>query len=163
MRATAALQQALDALRITRERDLPEAMRAAGQSEFKLLDGTPVKLEDRYDAAMLKSEENPAGLAYVLENEGESLIKCIVTVDFDRDDRLAAHALADRIRAESNSAKAVKVAEFIHHSTLAAWVREMVEEGRDPPLDTLGAHRTTRARVGARAPKTVDLKGLVQR
>lgn len=163
IRRTAALQLALEALRRTREVDLPDAMRAAQQAEFKLLDGTPVRLEDRYDAKVLKSDENPAGIAYVVEHQGASMIKCLVVVEFDRDDRAAAQELAARVRRESNEAKRVELTESVHQSTLAAWVRTLVEEGQDPPLETLGAYRTTRARVGTRLPKTVELKGLAAR
>lgn len=160
IRLTGLLRAALDALRKTREVDLPEALRAVGMSEFALLDGTRVKVEDKLVGTMLT---DPAGLAWVEEHGGASLIKTSVTIEMDRGDVAEARALLTELRSHrlANRFKKLNLAEFVHHSTIGAFARELAERGEDPPLETLGVYRSTAAIVGQR-PKTVDLKGLLR-
>lgn len=164
VRLTGLLQRALGDLRKTREVDLPEAMRAAGLSAFSLTDGTTVKVEDKLVGTMLKSDDNPEGVAWVDEHGGSSLIKTIIEVELDRGDVSEARALLTELRSHrlANKFKKLQLSEFVHHSTVGAFVRELVERGEDPPLDVLGVYRSTAAVVGDR-PKTVELKGLVRR
>ncbi len=161
IRLTVLLQQALAALRQTREVDLPEALRAVGLAGFTLTDGTPVKIEDKFIGTMLT---DPAGLRWVEDHDGVPLIKTTIEIELDRGDLAEARLLLAELRAHrlSNRFKKLDLKEQIHHSTIGAFVRELVLRGDDPPLDLLGVYRSTSTVVGAR-PKTVELKGLARR
>lgn len=160
MRLTGLLQAALTALRQTREVDLPEAMRAAGIAAFALTDGTTIKVEDKLIGTMLT---NADGLAWVEEHGGAALIKTTLELEMDRGDIADARALLAELRAHrlANRFKKLDLKEFVHHSTIGSFARELVERGEDPPLEKLGVYRSVAAIVGQR-PKTIDLKGLLR-
>jgi hypothetical protein len=160
-RLTGLLQRALAALRQTREVDLPEALRAVGMSEFSLLDGTRVKLEDKLIGTKLVSTE---GLRWVEDHGGASMIKTTITVEMDRGDLVEARGLLAELKRHrlANSFKKLDLSEYVHQATSAAFARELLEQGEDPPLDTLGVYRVVQTIVGER-PKTVELKGIARR
>lgn len=161
MRRTAALQEALNSLRQTREVDLPEAMRATGQSKFALLDGTPVKLEEKLTGTKLT---NPVGLGYVEEQGGASLIKTAIFVEMDRGDVGEARDLLRELRGHrmANKFKRLELEEHVHQSTIASFCRELLAKGKDVPLERLGVNRRVTTIVGDR-PKSVELTGLVHK
>jgi len=160
VRITRELVTALNLLRQTREVDLPEAMRDVGLSEVKLLDGTPVKVEDKLTGTKLTS---PVGLGYVEENGGARLIKTAIVVELDRGDLAAAREVYQDLRShkKANLFKRLELEEHVHQSTIAAFVRELIAKGKDVPLERLGVHRRVTAIVGAR-PKSVELAGLTE-
>jgi hypothetical protein len=159
--ATAALQAASAAFAQVSEVDLPAALAAAGVSGFPLADGAEVRLVTRLDGRKLT---DPEALAWVEENGGTSLIRTTITVDLDRGDVETARRLHDALKRhpKANAFKRLTMEENVNPQTLGAWVRELVDQMRDPPLDLLGVRRRTYATVGDR-PKSVDLKGMVRR
>ena len=161
IRRTAALQEALGALRQTREVDLPDAMRDAGMSDFTLTDGTKVKTEIKLIGSKLV---NPVGLAYVEEHGGASLIKTTLIAELDRGDLAEARALLAELRAHrlANRFKRLELEESVHQSTLASFAGKKLEDGEDVPLERLGVRRRVTAIVGSR-PKSVDLTGLTEK
>lgn len=162
IRATSALRVALAAMRQTAEVDLPDAMRAAGATRLDTLDHQPVKLETKVDGRKLV---DPAGLAWVEERGDGSLIKTVLSVSLDRGDLEIARELMDLLKAHraANRYKELKLETSVHQSTIAAYARELIEAGEDPPLDLLGCARRSYAVVGTSRPKSVELKGLVER
>lgn len=162
--ATTALQNALAEYNRTAEVELPEAMSAAGISEWplRLLDGKPVRLETRLVGGQLSSEE---GLAYVEASGGEALVKTRIEIEMDRGDLPQARALFAELRDHrlANQFKKLELNSHVHSQTLCAWARELIEQGRDPDLDKIGVHRRVRAVLGDRRPKQVDLKGFTER
>jgi hypothetical protein len=161
VRLTSLLQQALTALRQTKEVDLPEALRAVGMSGFTLTDGTPVKIEDKFIGNKLTAAD---GLLWVEEHDGAPLIKTTIEIELDRGDLEEARTLLAELRAHrlSNRFKKLDLREQIAAPTIGAFVRELVLRGDDPPLELLGVYRSTTAVVGSR-PRTVELKGLARR
>jgi len=156
---TALLQAALERLRKTSQVDLPDAMRAIRQSEFRLLDGRRVKLEEKLTGLKLT---NPEGLAWVEANGGASTIKTSITVEMDRGDLESARELMQELRGHrlANRFKTLSMEESVNASTNGAFAREKERDGANPPLELLGVYRMVRTVVGDRAPKPVELKGL---
>jgi hypothetical protein len=159
IRLTAELQRALKALDDTASIDLPEAMRAAGVGSFELTDGTKVSVRNTYSAGKLS---DPIGLDWVEKNGGASLIKTTVTLEMDRGDLDKAREVYEGLRQHpyANRFKVLTLEEHVHQSSIAAWAREMVEAGADPPLEKLRVRQVTFAMVGDKRPKKVELKGL---
>jgi hypothetical protein len=164
IKATTALRAALDAYRRTVERDLPDAMAAIGQSDFKLLDGTPVELKETLRAGQL-SDDNPAGLTWVEEHGGRPLVRAIITVKFDTEDISGAEEMYETIRHHpvANRLKSLKFERCVPSNTLIKWVGELIEGLRDPPLKLLGVYRMAWTQVGKTKPKTVPITGFVER
>lgn len=162
IRATAVLRAALVAMRQTAEVDLPDAMRASGATRLDTLGHQPVKLETKISARMLT---DPAGLAWVEGRGDGSLIKTVLSVSLDRGDLEVARELMAILKAHraANRYKELKLETSVHQSTIAAYARELIEAGEDPPLDLLGCARRSYAVVGSHRPKSVELKGLVER
>ncbi len=161
MRLTALLRAALERLRQTRETDLPEAMRAVGMAKFTLTDGTEIKVEDKLNGTKLTS---PEGLSWVEGHGGSSMIKCAMVLEMDRGDVETAREIYQTLRDHpaANRFKRLDIEQSIHASTIAAFVRELVAKGEDPPLEVLGVNRRVAAIVGTR-PKSVELTGLISR
>ncbi len=161
IRLTALLRAALERLRQTREIDLPDAMRAVGMAKFELTDGTEIKIEDKLNGTKLTS---PEGLSWVEEHGGSSMIKCAVVLEMDRGDVETAREIYQTLRGHpaANRFKRLDIEQSVHASTIAAFARELVAKGDDPPLEILGVNRRVAAIVGAR-PKTVELTGLASR
>jgi hypothetical protein len=160
MDATKTLVQALERLKQIQEVELPLAMGTINMSSFSLLDGTPVKLHSRLLAGQLTDDE---GLQWVSAHGGDSIIKAVITIEFDRSDIGLARALYEDLRARwGNLVKQLTMRQSVHPQTLVGYCNDLIRNQGDPPLDLLGVHRETRALVGAKQPKHVRLTGLQQ-
>lgn len=139
------------------ETDLPQALARLNMRDFSLGDGTRVALQTKFDATNLT---DPSALAWVAANGGSSLIKTVITVEFDRGDVADAKELYQLIRSHrsANKQKRCDITETVLWQTVAKFARQLIEAGKDPPLQRLGVHRRTYATVGDR-PKSVELKG----
>lgn len=125
------------------EVELPEAMDSAEVSEFKMIDGRKISVNTEYHAGIPKSREQEA-YDWLRLNGFDGIIKRDISVKFGKgEDADAARVLAVLSQAgvEPESKQA------IHHSTLKAFVKELVEEGIDVPLDLFGAYIIRRAKV----------------
>lgn len=158
---TAKLQSAVARYRQLAERDLPMALSRAGVASVSTPDGAKVETVTQYDASQLRSQE---GLRWVEDNDGASIIKTIITIELDRGDLEEARRLFARLRQDpaANRFKGLQLIESVHPQTLGSFVRELIRQQKDPPLDLLGVHRRTYAVVGSR-PKSVDVRGFAKR
>jgi hypothetical protein len=153
-RKTRELREALDDWRRVAEVELPEAMRAIGQSEFRLLDGTRVRLEEKIVGAQIDAAED---IAYVEGMGAASAIMTVVTVAFDRGDVEAARDVVKLVR-ESRAGNRIK--SLVYAATAGALAREWQAQGKAPDLAKMGnSYKVVRAFAGDRAPKTLELKG----
>lgn len=159
---TAALKEALDAYRNTVERELPEAMVACGMSEFKLLDGTKVGIESKFIGGKLL---DPVALDWVEEHGGGPLIKTLITLELPANELPTARAVLNDLRNHpaANRFVRLELERSVHQSTIGAFAKELTEGRKNPPLDLLGVIRRVTARLGARRPRSVELKGLEKR
>lgn len=156
--ATRVLQEAIGRYWYTARVELPEAMRAIGMSDFRLLDGTRVRIDDQYVGTKLT---DPEGLAYVDANGGSSAIKTLLTIEMDRGDVESARELVRELRQHrfANRFKTLVLEEYVHQSTSGPLAREFTERGLKPPLDKLGVTHLVHAVVGDKRPPTVELRG----
>jgi hypothetical protein len=126
------------------ENELPEAMDAAEVSEFRMTDGRRITVGDEYHAGIPKAKEQEA-FEWLRTNGFDGIIKRELSVKFGKGDDDKATELNNELCARYGDHFSDK--EAIHHSTLKAFLRELVEEGVDVPLDLFGAHIIRRAKV----------------
>jgi hypothetical protein len=73
-----------------------------------------------------------------------SLIKTDVVTTFSREDRSTVAAFVGHLDREG---RRYLVRESVHPQTLSAWLREMLERGEAPPLDTIGGYVERQATI----------------
>lgn len=138
-----ALKNAKADLRNVAEHELPEAMQALGISEFKLTDGSKVKVAPFFGLSIPEGREEEA-YQWLEEHEHGDIVKrsYTITVRLSRSDKLLPFMkMAEELNLDTTDKKG------IHHMTGGAWVREQVKEGADIPRDLLGVFTGFRAKV----------------
>lgn len=130
---------------IARE-DLPELLREAEVKELKLEDGTKVKLTENAIVSIIAAKK-PEAHAWLEAGGFGGLIKTQVTVAFDAADREEAVKLATELQEKFPGA--VEVSADIHASTLKAFVKEQLEEGKTFPEDLFSVFPYSEAKITA--------------
>ena len=141
--AKAILDKKVKQLKYVEEVLLPNAMAEAEMSSFTLESGAVVSIKRDYAASI--SEFNwPAAKAWLTANDGEGVIKHVVTLSFGKgEDKKAEEAL--KLLIEAGFAPADE--ESIHPQTLKATVKEYLSAGADIPLDIFGVFEIVRSKV----------------
>jgi len=122
---------------------LPELMDELGIDKFETKEGLKIDVSEKIRASISKANQS-AAFAWLEANGHSGLIKSEVKVALGKGDvETATHVLAV-LNAEGLNPEA-KYA--VHPQTLGAWVREMLEEGEDIPIDILGVFRQRTAKV----------------
>ena len=121
------------------ERRLPELMELARQTKLTTTDGIHVELDEKVYASIPKAK---AGIAFkwLEDNKHGDIIKRTFTIAFGKDE----DKWADKFERDMKQRKKplpVKREKKVHPQTLAALIREMLEQGVPVPLETLGVHR----------------------
>jgi aryl carrier-like protein len=115
---------------------IPDAMAEHNLSEFKLTDGSGVKIGNFVSGSLPKTPlERTFALALLEEHGGEALIQNELIVNFQKKDHNRATALAEELRSAGYE---VNLEGNVHHSTLAAWCREKVRAGERLDFEKLG-------------------------
>jgi multidrug efflux pump subunit AcrA (membrane-fusion protein) len=141
--AEAALKATQDRVRQIEEFRLPELMREAGQTLLKTIDGETVELTETLHAS-IPAVNLPMALKWLMEHNQGSIIKRDIRLQFGKnEDEKADAALA--LILESGLTPQDK--QSVHPQTLAAVLREMIAEGVDVPMELLGAHVRSFAKV----------------
>ena len=144
-RLEAELTEAKAAARRTEQEALPALMSELGLTEFRLKDGTLVRLTEDVQCGITE-ERRAAAHEWLVAHGHGGLLKVAVWVAFGRGERDAATALAERLAAELRpGGHAPVVKEEVHASTLKAWVKERLAAGEQIPLDLFGVHPFNRA------------------
>jgi hypothetical protein len=129
------LELAKDELKRIAQGHLPEAMKAAGLSEFTTDDGVKIKLKEDLYASI--SEANKAAcFAWLEENNLADVIKRDVSISFGRGEEESSRELVELLDKEGFGRYAVK--ESVHAGTLKALLREQLAGGVDVPLELFG-------------------------
>lgn len=132
------LKVAKAALLELRRNTLPDAMAEHGLSEFKLADGSGIKVKNFVAGSLSQATiEKSAALALLEEHGGVDLIKNELTVSFQKKDHNRAVALLHDLQQQGYDAT---LDSTVHHSTLAAWCREKVRAGERLEFDKLGMY-----------------------
>ena len=124
------------------EVDLPAAMAEVGMLEFKLADGTQIKIKPEVYASIPKALQ-PQAYRWLDEHGVCEIIKSKVEVAFGRDKREQVKALISIIEAAGFDNYSTK--EAIHPQTLNAFVREQLEAGINLPPELFSVHRVSKA------------------
>lgn len=127
---------------------LPEAMLAAGVTEFKLPDGTKASLSFAADGALGSPQteeehrEKERKLDLIEEHGGGEIIKFTVEVQFPKELAKHARALVKRIdewcKGHGLKGIGISIQRTIHHQTLKKWIKDRMEDGAELPLNDLG-------------------------
>lgn len=141
---TAALAEAKERAIQTEQEDLPELMRELELEGFSLKDGTKIELSDDLSCAITEANRNLAH-RWLDENGFGGLIKTVVSVDFNREDRELALELAKNL--QEIHALATNMKESVHSGTLKSFVREELEKGNVVPFDLFSVHPYSKAKV----------------
>ena len=113
------------------EIELPELMETLGLSEFSLTDGSKVTIKESVQASITKANEQ-AAFQWLRDNGFGDLIKNEIKTSFGKGQEELAEAAANKLQeigVEVNQKKSV------HPSTLKAFVKEELHNGRDVPSD----------------------------
>jgi hypothetical protein len=139
----AKLKTAQEKLRDLTWRQLPEMLDSMQLEEFKTKDGLKVTIKEEIDCGITQ-EKKVAAHAWLDENGHSGLLKRNVTVAFNRDQSEAAQELVEVL-----STKFPGVAQNmnVHPSTLKAWIKEQLAEGKPLPLDLFGVFRHRVAKI----------------
>ena len=118
---------------------LPKALTECRVSEFVGEDGWKTALKESFRCGNLKE---PAGLAWLAENGHGDLVRNTIEVSLNKEDGALAAEIVETLRAHraANRMMITNSAQ-VHWQTLAAFAKERVEAGEDPPLETLGVMR----------------------
>ena len=136
------LKEAQRAVRQLAEHDLPEAMEDVGLTELKTASGLIVKVANVLNAKKL-TQAHAKALDWLRDNDQGGLIKTLVAVPFSTGNESDADQLVERLAGEGiAAAKNMEV----HHSSLGAALRKMLEDGTEIP-DYMGAYQVTAAKV----------------
>jgi len=125
---------------------IPELMQELGLEEFKTTSGIKLSIAPSYRASILKARREEA-FAWLDENDEGGMIKHQIVTGFGRDQEDAANELREKLEAEGFT---VKDEQKIESSTLRAWVKRMLEEGKTIPMDLFGASKVDIAKITAR-------------
>ena len=130
-------------LRQVSEVDLPEAMESVEMEEFKLADGSKVKVGVAYYASISEKNTKKA-FAWLRKHGFDGLIKHDVTINFAKGEEEKAKKALFQIQ---KFGWRHKDKETVHPMTLRGFVREQIEEGRNIPLDVFGVERVRSAKI----------------
>ena len=123
---------------------IPDAMVAAGVSEFKAMDGTKVTIKEFLNGSLPKDPElKQKALAWLEKNDGADLIKNFVNIEFGKGDKKVS-TVQDYLE---DLGIPFKHDETVHPMTLAAFARERMKAGADTPLDILGLFAGRAAKI----------------
>ena len=126
------------------ERDLPEAMLAAGMTAFTIDSGESITVKEDLMAS-ISQKNKPAAVAWLIGNGHGSLVKEDVVVPFEKGDTEAVHILSKLL--EANGVSNYNVIEAVHTGSVKSLIKELLAEGKDVPLELFGGHFVKKAIV----------------
>ena len=141
------LKKKKEALTAIAENDLPEAMEAAGVSEFVLSDGSKVTTKTNY-YANISDERSKDALRWLIQKGFGAIIRRDVSVQLGKGENKTAKEIFRFIKKAAPDAKPEDKA-WVHHATLRAFVKERMEAGEmdDKAMKLFGVHSVVRATI----------------
>jgi hypothetical protein len=129
-------------LKLTDE-DLPALLQEIGVSEFKLDDGSEVKVRPTY-GAHIKADNKVQAFDWLREHGYDDIIKNVVSFQFGRGEDADAARL---IEISGTQGFHSEQKQDVHPGTLKAFVKERIETGDELPMELFGAYVGQRAVV----------------
>lgn len=118
------------------EEQLPELFEQVGMKELKTRSGLPLKLKNKVFTNISKGRK-PIAIAWLDDNGQGGMVKRSVIIDFDKTQEDKVEALLRLIgKGWPNNRTELDV----HASTVKAFVKRQLEEGKVIPLDIFGVH-----------------------
>lgn len=148
-RLTAELEEAQKQQTRLEQEDLPELMREVELTSFRMKDGREIELVDEISCGITK-ENNEAAMAWLDKNNFGGLIKTLVKMAFNREDRDAAVKFAGDVEAQAKAqgvSVQPEVVESIHASTLKAFIKEELSKGHSIPFDLFSIHPYSKVKI----------------
>ena len=130
-------------LRKVQEEELPESMLALGLKSFTLSDGSKLDVKTFYRGNISKNKQTEAH-EWLRDNNHADLIKNDVVCSFGKGEDHNALVLMGKLTEIGVDYENKK---HVHASTLKAFVREQIEQGKELPLDLLGVHIGQRSEI----------------
>jgi hypothetical protein len=117
-------------------KELPEKLAELGMDDFKLANGSTIKIKDVVAGSLPKDPEAKSeALAYLETIDGGALIKNEISVSFDRgSDNFAKNAFA---LLEENGYEP-SIDKGVNHMTLQSFVREKLKNGEEIDVSKIG-------------------------
>lgn len=129
------------------ENVLPELMDAADTTDWTGADaGVRVQIQEKVRGSISKANEKDA-FDWLEANGHGKMVRRQIIVEFGKEDEEAAAALANKLVAEGYQ---VAQKRSVHASTLQAWARQMLKDGKEIPMQVLGIFRQRFAKVTLR-------------
>jgi hypothetical protein len=133
------LKKLNEALQAVSEVRLPEMMEDLNLKEFKTRSGLVVTLGENIFASISK-DNAPLAFDWLDDNGFSKLIKRAFIVKFGKEEEKWANKFAADLRRRKKPVN-VEEKKEVHHSTLKAFVKEELTNGRDVPTELFGVHR----------------------
>lgn len=130
------LTQAQNELKLITESTLPELMETAGQKKLTTIDGIEIDVRDVVRASLPKARTLEA-VKWLREAGHGGIVKNELKVDFGREEDKVANR-AQKALEKLGLMPQRKLS--VHTQTLGALVRELLADGKECPLELLGAH-----------------------
>lgn len=125
------------------EVELPDLMEELEVDSFAFKNGMKISLKETIRAS-ISAKNAPEAMAWLIENGHDNIIKRSVVADLEKEQLTEDE---EQLLAELREKFPVTDNRKVHPQTLAAFVREMLEEGREIPMETFGVHRQRLAKV----------------
>lgn len=126
---------------------LPELMMNAQQKTVTTVDGFEVSMSRLVRGSLPKGNPEP-GVRWLSENGYKKVLRSTVTASTGKDHMEDAEQQARLLR---EAGMEVDVRHTVNPQTLCALVRELLDEGKEVPLATLGVFVEDRAKVKVRS------------
>ena len=127
------------------ERDIPNLLDTNGLESVTTLNGLKVVVKEDIRASISKDRKYDAH-RWLEEHGHGDIIKTKLTTEFGREELAKARTVAHQL--EELSGKPAFIDETVHPQTLGALVRELIRDGAECPMETLGVSRQRKASIG---------------
>lgn len=131
------LEQAEKELAQIAEHKLPELMDELGLTNFTTSNGIKVNIKEKVRAS-IAVENRPKAYSWLEDNNYAGMIKSNVVINFGRDELEEANKVVEAFRSQQRVAALERK---IEPSTLTAFIKEQLTQGKDIPLDIFGVYR----------------------
>lgn len=120
--------------------DIPMAMAEMGYAETKLTNGMKISVKKEVYARA----PTPEALEWLEKNNFGGLIKNEVTISFGKGEDEKATVLKKELEARALSVDSKRT---VHSSTMKAFIKEQLEEGKNFPMELFGAIAVDEAKI----------------
>lgn len=131
------------------QEDLPELMREVELTSFRMKDGREIELVEEISCGISK-ENNEAAMAWLDKNNFGGIIKTLMKVSFNREDREVAVKIANDVEADAKQFGVTvmpEVVENVHAATLKSFVKEELSKGHAIPFDLFSIHPYSKVKI----------------